>query len=319
MTRTRSTDASSHRYRGGANPTPYGPRPSRQAIRASSTAANGSGAVVLEHPPALAPAELLGDRGVERLDERRDMHEVHGQAGGRPVPAEPPEQRRAGAQGRVHVDLAVRAHRTAGLAAGRVEREDHGGSAVAADHAGRGDADDAVQPPVVADDDAVAVLAARVGGEDRQGLADDRLLVLAAVAVDALDALGHRPRLGGAAGPQQAQRRLGRAEAAGRVDPRAEAKAEVGLVDRLVDADAGVLEQRAQAGAVALTDHVEAAAHEDPVLRDQRDHVAHRPERDQVEPARAGRAGRSSTPTRGRSSSAARRTGRTRRRRCTGP
>jgi hypothetical protein len=174
----------------------------------------------------------------------------------------------------------------------RVEGEDQRRSAVARDDAGRGDADDAVQPALAADDERVAPLAARVGGEQREGLADDEVLALAPVAVEALDALGHRPGLGDGAGAQQAERGLGGAEAAGGVEARAEAKAEVALVDGLVGADAGVLEQGADAGAAALADDGEAVADEDAVLGDQRDHVADGAEGDEVEPlARVGQRG----------------------------
>lgn len=69
-----------------------------------------------------ATPELLADRGIEALDQRRHVGHIHAEAGCRAVTTEATQQRGTRAQCREHVDLSVGAHRTSSLTARPVEK-----------------------------------------------------------------------------------------------------------------------------------------------------------------------------------------------------
>ncbi|MCX6944995.1 MAG: hypothetical protein NT173_09595 [Opitutales bacterium] len=78
-------------------------------------------------------------------------------------------------------------------------------------------------------------------------------------------------------------RSISRRQAAGGVDPRAQAEGDVDGMDAVGRLDAGDAHQRPQAGAAGLLQDAQAVAGEDAVLAEQRHEVGHRAQGHQVQ------------------------------------
>ncbi len=215
-------------------------------------------------------------RGRELLDRaRRDA-----EAGGGAVAAEALEVPAAGREARVQVVGRDRA--AAALAALAVERDQHDGPRVTVDEARGDDADHALVPALArGHEHAVAALERAAALDLGGGGAQDRVLDPLALAVALLDLLGQRLGLVARGREQQVERERGVAEAAGGVDARREAEAEIGRAHaRRIDARAR--HQRAQARPIGLGEAPHPAAHERAVLVGERHDVGDRGERDEI-------------------------------------
>jgi hypothetical protein len=122
----------------------------------------------------------------------------------------------------------------------------------------------------------------QLGQAGALGLAEDSQLRVAPLVVHAVELLGHRRGAGLVGGGQELERGIGAAQAAGGVQPRAEAEAQ-GVLVHSGRIHARLGHQGAQAGLARPGHPGQARAHDAAVLAPQRHQVAHRPQRGEVQ------------------------------------
>ncbi len=251
---------------------------------------------VAERQRAVEPqprAEVVGPQplfapDVDGLPEFLDARALDLQPRRLAVAAEAQHHRRARLERRQHVearDAAARPVRDAVL-----DRQHDRRAVERVDDLRRDDADHAAVPSLAGDDEHRSRSDFGIGLDHLARLGDDVLLFLASARVLDLELFGEAARLVGhplVGGQQQPRRDVGRAHAAGGVDPRREHEGDVVAVD-LLAGQAGGVEQRAQADLVrSLRQHLQAELGDHAVLADERDDVGERADGGDLDERRA--------------------------------
>ena len=215
----------------------------------------------------------------ERLAERLEEGRLELDTGRHPMAAEAGEMARAGGEPAVEVVCGDAAPRPAPGAAVLVQCDHHGGPAPPLDEPRRDDAHDPRVPAAVRHDQCGPARLRRAGGVGRKQDARLRLLAVAVEEVElAGDLVGARARLG----EEQLERGVRAAHAAGGVDAWAKPEAER-MLGQLCRLDRGHRHQRAQPRLLAARQRAQPLPDDPPVLVAQRDEVADRRERGEVQ------------------------------------